>query len=288
MTGRANAERLRVARVCRMVRSLALHARAALLIFGLAPMLFSPAAMAQGRRGGGRGQHYSRPAGRYRNQYRGQFQARQQGRYAGRQQRWQERGQAGARERGSGLGTSQPRGNYGGPQAAPRPNYPGAGSVRPALPAGRTYPYGTFPRGHLGYWLNHHRDVPFQGQEQLLRSDPSFRRLPENDRQRLMRQLQQVDRMPPEQRERRLERAEMIEHMSPQERMQLSQSSRALRQLPAGRQAMVKRAFQQLSAVPPDQRQTELNSARYQGMFSPQERNILGNLLRAEPYEPPH
>jgi hypothetical protein len=57
--------------------------------------------------------------------------------------------------------------------------------------------------------------------------------------------------------------------------------------LPTDRQTLVKHAFQDLSAVPLDQRNTVLNSARYQNTFSPDERNILSNLLRAEPYEPP-
>ena len=49
----------------------------------------------------------------------------------------------------------------------------------------------------------------------------------------------------------------------------------------------MKNAFHDLSAVPPDQRQTVLNSARYQNQFSPEERGILSNMLRVEPYEPP-
>jgi hypothetical protein len=35
-----------------------------------------------------------------------------------------------------------------------------------------------------------------------------------------------------------------------------------------------------------DQRQMVLNSARYQGVFSPEERGILSDFLRVEPYEP--
>jgi hypothetical protein len=53
------------------------------------------------------------------------------------------------------------------------------------------------------------------------------------------------------------------------------------------RQVMVKRAFQDLRSVPLDQREMVLNSARYQSVFSYDERNILSSLLRAEPYEPP-
>ena len=50
---------------------------------------------------------------------------------------------------------------------------------------------------------------------------------------------------------------------------------------------MMKEAFRNLREVPPDQRQTVLNSSRYQSAFSPEERGILSNMLRVEPYEPP-
>jgi hypothetical protein len=48
----------------------------------------------------------------------------------------------------------------------------------------------------------------------------------------------------------------------------------------------MKNAFQGLRAVPLDQRQTVLNSARYQGAFSPEERGVLSDMLRVEPYQP--
>ena len=121
----------------------------------------------------------------------------------------------------------------------------------------------------------------------LLRSDPNFGRLPAADQQRLVQQLRQVNQMPAQQRDRRLARAEAIEHMSPDERTRLNASSQRLTQLPLDRQNMVKRAFQDLRAVPEEQRPLVLNSARYQGTFTPEERGILTNLLRAEPYEAP-
>lgn len=142
------------------------------------------------------------------------------------------------------------------------------------------------PPGHLGSWLTQHRDLPLQKQEQLLRGDPSFSRLPAADQQRLMSQLRAVNQMPAQQRDRRLERAEAIERLSPQDRAHLSQTSRSYKALPPDRQALVKRAFQDLRGVPLDQRQTVLNSARYQGVFTPQERGILSDFLRVEPYEP--
>lgn len=159
-------------------------------------------------------------------------------------------------------------------------------NARPAYPGAAPGPEFRFPRGHLGFWLNQHRDMPLAGQEELLRNAPSFQQLPKPAQQRLMQQLRQVDKMPTQQRERRLARAEMIEHMTPQERMALGQSTRELSGLPPGRQAMVKRAFRDLRGVPLDQRQTVIDSKLYQRQFSPEERSILNNLLRAEPFEP--
>ena len=120
----------------------------------------------------------------------------------------------------------------------------------------------------------------------MLRADPSFRHLNPADQQRLMQQLHQVDQMPEEQRQRRLARTEMIERLSPQERMRINLSARRWAFLPPDRQAIMKNAFQGLRAVPLDQRQTVLNSARYQGAFSPEERGILSDMLRVEPYQP--
>jgi hypothetical protein len=49
----------------------------------------------------------------------------------------------------------------------------------------------------------------------------------------------------------------------------------------------MRNAFRDLRSVPPDQRPMVLNSNRYQNMFSPDERGILSDMLRVEPYEPP-
>jgi hypothetical protein len=138
----------------------------------------------------------------------------------------------------------------------------------------------------LGDWLNQHRNLPVQEQERILRNDPSFRRLNPADQQRLAQQLHQVNQLSEEQRQRRLARAEALEHMSPQDRMAVNLAGRRWAALPAERQALMKTAFRDLRAVPLDQRQTVLNSARYQGVFSPNERGILTDMLRAEPFEP--
>jgi len=141
--------------------------------------------------------------------------------------------------------------------------------------------------GHLPQWFAQHHNLPMDQQEHLLRQEPGFNRLSPGEQQRAIQQLHQLNQMPDTLRQRTLARAEAIERLTPAERMQVNQSSRQFSAMPADRQAMVRRAFQDLRGVPIDQRQTILNSARYSATFSPQERNVLSNLLRVEPYEPP-
>jgi len=185
----------------------------------------------------------------------------------------------------------RPRDNFpqrppsGYPANAPRTGNQGPGFSRPDNPRYYGQPAQT-QQGHLGEWLNQHHSLPVEEQERSLRSDPSFRRLAPNEQQRVVQQLHQVNQLPEEQRQRRLARADALEHLSPQERMQVNNSARRWAAQPAGRQTLMRGAFRDLRAVPPDQRQTVLNSARYQGAFSPEERGILSDMLRVEPYQP--
>jgi hypothetical protein len=149
--------------------------------------------------------------------------------------------------------------------------------------AGRN-PGSVAPGQHLGGLLNEHRSLP--DQEKALRSDPSFNRLPAGEQQRLLNQLHQVNQMPEAERQRRIARNEALERLSPQERMQANMAIRKWSTMPADRQAVMRRAFNDLRSVPPDQRETVINSARYQQQFSPEERGVLTDVLRAEPYSP--
>ena len=139
--------------------------------------------------------------------------------------------------------------------------------------------------GHLGDWLNQHRNLPVQDQERLLRAEPSFNRLAPDEQQRLVQQLHQVDQLPEEQRRAPAGAQRDMERLSPQERMQVT-SPRGAGRTAAGSPGQMKSAFRDLRTVPPDQRATVLNSARYQDVFSPEERGILSDMLRVEPYEP--
>jgi len=63
-------------------------------------------------------------------------------------------------------------------------------------------------------------------------------------------------------------------------------SARRFAAMPPDRRALMGGAFRDLRAVPMDQRAIVLNSSRYQGVFSPEERGVLSDMLRVEPYQP--
>jgi len=63
-------------------------------------------------------------------------------------------------------------------------------------------------------------------------------------------------------------------------------SARRFAAMSPDRQALMRGAFRDLRAVPVDQRPMVLNSSRYQGVFTPDERGVLSDMLRVEPYEP--
>jgi hypothetical protein len=197
-------------------------------------------------------------------------------------------------------GQSQPRPqtqSQSRPQPAMRPGYgssPRTGGA-PARPPYNGTPYslrampqaGPRTAGHLPDWMAQHRNLPVGQQERLLRAEPGFNRLNPGEQQREILQLRQLNQLPEAQRERRLARNEALERLSPGERMRVVQAMQDRANLPPDRQELVRRAFRDLRGVPVDQRETILNSERYSSTFSPQERGILSNILRVEPYEPP-
>jgi len=157
--------------------------------------------------------------------------------------------------------------------------------ARPAQQAPRPR-YENNQQPHLGTWLARHGNLTPQQQERALQTEPGFNRLPPETQQKLMNRLQQLNRMPPNQRQRTMDRIEAMEHLSPQMRQQVRASVQQFHALPEDRQRLVKKAFRDLREYPPEQRQSLMNSGQFQAQFTSQERNILGNILAVEPYQP--
>ena len=145
---------------------------------------------------------------------------------------------------------------------------------------------GTANQQHLGGWLQSHSGQSFASQEQSLRQEPGFSRLPQPQQQRLIDRLHQLDTMPPQRRERTLGRIENLERLSPDRRQQVRDSAQELSAMPEQRKQQIRSAFRSLRELPPEERQQQLASPAMRGQYTEHERQILGNLLSVEPYQP--
>jgi hypothetical protein len=136
------------------------------------------------------------------------------------------------------------------------------------------------PQGHAGDWLRRYKDLPPAEQERELQKDPAFQHLPPAQQQMLRDRLQHFSNLPPQRQLQMLNRMETWEHLTPDQKQQARQVFGQLRQLPPGRQRMVTTAVRDLRTMPPDQRERVIDSDRFKGMFSDQERDIIRGASR--------
>lgn len=173
------------------------------------------------------------------------------------------------------------------PQSRPAPqSHPAPAYHPPRVPGNRETPVRPQPRGHAGDWLRRYKDLPPAEQERALQNDPGFRHLSPQQQQRLRERLQHFSNLPPQQQLRVLNRMETWEHLTPEQKQQARQTFAQMRQLPPDRQRMVRTAVHDLAAMPPDQRERVIDSERFRGMFSNQERDIIRGATRL-PLSPP-
>ncbi len=143
------------------------------------------------------------------------------------------------------------------------------------------------PRGeHLADWMNQHRNLTPQQQQQALQREPGFSQLPQQTQDRMRNRLAQLNAMDPQRRERILTYNERMEHLSAGQRTEVRNSLSQLGALPLDQRRQVAEGFRQLRELPPNQRAAAMNSPQYQYM-SPAQRSTLNNLLQVEPLLPP-
>lgn len=150
----------------------------------------------------------------------------------------------------------------------------------------RAQPQGSRQAGHAGDWLRRYKDLPPDEQEKALQNDPAFQKLPPQRQQILRQRLQRFSTLAPEKQLQVLNRMETWEHLTPEQKEQARQIHQQMQQLPPGRQQMVRTAVRDLRAMPPEQREQVINSDRFKGMFSEQERGIMREVTRL-PLAPP-
>jgi hypothetical protein len=162
----------------------------------------------------------------------------------------------------------------------------------PAQPLNATGPsqgqHKVLPRGeHLAEWMNQHRDLTPQQQQQALQREPGFSNLPAQTQQRMRDRLAQLDAMSPEQRQRLLARNEALERLTPDQRAQFRGAMSQLGGLPEDQRRAVAHTFHALRELPPEQRISAFATGRYGPPLNDNERTVLFNLLRVEPLMPP-
>jgi hypothetical protein len=140
--------------------------------------------------------------------------------------------------------------------------------------------------GHAGDWLRHYQGLPQSERERALQNDPGFRRLSPEQQQLLRQRLQRFSSLPPQQQQRVLNRMETWEHLTPGQKQEARQLFGRMQQLPPDRRRMVSTAIRDLRAMPPGQREQIIDSKRFQGVFSPEERDIMRGAARL-PLAPP-
>jgi hypothetical protein len=79
---------------------------------------------------------------------------------------------------------------------------------------------------------------------------------------------------------------ETWEHLTPAQKDEARGIFGRMQQLPPDRRRMVTTAVRDLSGMPPGERERIIDSPRFQGMFSPQERDIMRGASRL-PLAPP-
>ena len=138
---------------------------------------------------------------------------------------------------------------------------------------------------HLPEWMNQHRDLTLEQQQQALEREPGFRELPSPTQQRMRERLSQLNAMSPQERERIVDRTEVMERLSPQQRTEVRGAMQQLGSLPPNQRQMVARSFRELRQLPPNQRMAAINSERYRWM-NDQQRTTLTNLIQVAPMLP--
>ena len=133
---------------------------------------------------------------------------------------------------------------------------------------------------HAGDWLRQYKDLPPDEQEKALQNDPNFQKLPPARQQALRDRLQRFSSLPPQRQLQVLNRMETWEHLTPEQKQQARQVFKEMKQLPPDRRRLVHTAIDDLRAMPPDQREQVINSDKFKGMFSDQERDLMRDATR--------
>ncbi|MGA3039545.1 MAG: DUF3106 domain-containing protein [Bryobacteraceae bacterium] len=108
-------------------------------------------------------------------------------------------------------------------------------------------------------------------------------KLPPARAKRIRQRIWEYNHMRPEQRQALDERYQAFSQLPPERQQVVRERLREFRQLPPARQKLVHREVVQLRSMPRAQRQALLNGDEFRSRFSPQERQIIRDLMTSLP-----
>ena len=141
-------------------------------------------------------------------------------------------------------------------------------------------------RPHIGQWLQKNQNLSLDQQEQALRSDPDFQKLPQQQQQHLLDRLRQFNSLPPNQRQRMLTRMDAFEHLTPEQQQQARQIFGQIRQMPEDRRQLFRKGTRQLADAPAEQRQTMLDSTDFRSTYTDNERDLMRQIVKLDVLPP--
>lgn len=166
-----------------------------------------------------------------------------------------------------------------------QPPPPGGAMVQPGGQRHLVGPDGRRGGEHLPEWMEQHRGMTLEQQQEALDREPGFRELPLQTQMQMHQRLAQLNAMTPEMRARTLAHTEAMERLSPAQRSQVRGVMQQLGSLPQDQRRQVIRAFRDLRLMPPEVRMGMVNSPRY-AWLSYQQRTVLINLIVIAPILP--
>lgn len=135
---------------------------------------------------------------------------------------------------------------------------------------------------HIGQWLKKNQNLTVNQQEQALKDDPEFQKLPPQQQQHLMDRLRQFNNLPPQERQRMLMRMDTFEHLTPEQQKQAREIFGQVRQMPDDRRQLFRKGIRQLSDAPADQRQAMLDSPEFRNTFRDNERDLMQQIVKLD------
>lgn len=133
---------------------------------------------------------------------------------------------------------------------------------------------------HIGQWLKKNQNLTVNQQEQALKDDPEFQKLPPQQQQHLIDRLHQFNNLSPEERQKMLMRMDLFEHLTPEQQKQARDIFGQVRQMPEERRQQFRKGVRQLADAPAEQRQAMLDSQEFRSTYRDNERDLMRQIVQ--------